>query len=256
MPTIDIIAHRGASYEAPENTLASVRLAWEQNADAVEVDVFLTKDNRIVAIHDVDTYRTAGGTQRIDQHTLEELRLVDVGSWKHTRFAGEPMPSLEEVINTIPDNKRLVIESKCGVQIVPFLQEVLQRSGKPDTRFVHLSASYPTLRASRQAMPGIKTVWLQEFPLDLPENERPAKTERSTLEELIGEAQEAEIAGLSFDLDWPVDEPLIQKIKAAGLECHVWTVDSPEKALQLMKWGIDTITTNRPGWLRERIIIL
>src|SRR5258708_20977535 len=75
---VEIIAHRGASDEAPENTLASINLGWQQNADAVEVDVYLSKDGQIVVIHDALTSKTAGVRRRVSDQTLAELKRLDV----------------------------------------------------------------------------------------------------------------------------------------------------------------------------------
>src|SRR6516165_6861811 len=87
-PRVEIVGHRGASHDAPENTLAAVRLAWEQGADAAEFDVRLTRDHRVVAIHDTDTGRTAGGANRVvAESTLAELRSIDVGRWKGETYA-------------------------------------------------------------------------------------------------------------------------------------------------------------------------
>src|SRR6188768_2306112 len=76
---VEIVGHRGASFDAPENTVAAVRLAWEQKADAAEFDVYLTKDRKVVVIHDKDTKRTAGGVNKVvAESTLAELRALDV----------------------------------------------------------------------------------------------------------------------------------------------------------------------------------
>src|SRR5215218_7394628 len=85
-PAVEIVGHRGASFDAPENTLASVKLAWEQKADAAEFDVFLSKDGKIVVIHDANTKRVAGVDKPVVQQTLEELRTLDVGKWKNPKF--------------------------------------------------------------------------------------------------------------------------------------------------------------------------
>ena len=113
---MDIIAHRGASHEAPENTLASVRLGWAQGADAVEVDVRQSRDGHIVVIHDAHTRRTAGVTRRVRAETLDELRALEVGRWKHRRHAGEKIPTLAEVIETVPPGKRLFVEGPVARQ--------------------------------------------------------------------------------------------------------------------------------------------
>ncbi|MDP6721144.1 MAG: glycerophosphodiester phosphodiesterase family protein, partial [Pirellulaceae bacterium] len=93
-----IVAHRGASYDAPENTLAAFRLAWRQGADGIEGDFYLTKDGQIVCIHDADTKRTAGVSRQVAKSTLAELRELDVGRWKDEEFAGERMPTLQQVL--------------------------------------------------------------------------------------------------------------------------------------------------------------
>src|SRR5680860_92273 len=97
------IAHRGASYLAPENTVASAKLAWELGADAVECDIYLTKDNRVMVIHDKDTKRTCSGKKNL---TIEDtpsilLRDLDAGIWKNEKYKGEKIPYLSEMIETI-----------------------------------------------------------------------------------------------------------------------------------------------------------
>src|SRR5688572_31257071 len=81
---VEIVAHRGASFDAPENTVAAIKLAWEQKADASEFDIYLTKDGKIAVIHDKDTMRTAGVQKLVAESTLEELRKLDVGKWKRS----------------------------------------------------------------------------------------------------------------------------------------------------------------------------
>ncbi len=80
MNSVQIIAHRGESYSAPENTLAAVTLAWQRNADAVEVDVHLSKEGRLVVIHDDNTRRTAGVDRKVREQTLAELKALDAGA--------------------------------------------------------------------------------------------------------------------------------------------------------------------------------
>src|SRR4051812_19201695 len=111
---VQIIAHRGASHDAPENTLAAVRLAWAQHADAVEVDVHLTRDWRLAVIHDPDTRRTGDEVCVVADSTLAELQRLDVGQWKDPRFAGERIPTLEDVFGSVPDGKRTFVELKSG----------------------------------------------------------------------------------------------------------------------------------------------
>src|SRR5689334_354029 len=107
-----VVAHRGASHEAPENTLAAFRLAWEQGADAIEGDFYLTRDREIVCIHDDNTKRTSGEDLSVAASTLAQLRRLDVGRWKDPKWKGERIPTLTEVLATIPAGKRIFIEIK------------------------------------------------------------------------------------------------------------------------------------------------
>ncbi len=97
-----VIAHRGASFNAPENTLAAFRLAWQQGADGIEGDFYLTDDGEIVCLHDSDTGRTGDRKLSVGQSTLEQLRTVDVGISKGEKFRGERIPTLAEVLAVVP----------------------------------------------------------------------------------------------------------------------------------------------------------
>jgi len=120
--SVEIIAHRGASYLAPENTMASVMLGWEKGAD-VEVDIHLSKDERILVSHDSSTKRTGKIDLNIKETTSLELRKLDVGSFKSEKYANEQIPFLADVIDTIPPGRKLYIEIKCGKEVLPILRE-------------------------------------------------------------------------------------------------------------------------------------
>lgn len=107
-----IIAHRGASGEAPENTLAAFRLALEQGSDGIELDVHLSKDGHLIVIHDDNIKRTTNGEGLVGDLTLAELKKVDAGSWFDKKFSGEKIPLLEEVLNMIPEHIFVNVEIK------------------------------------------------------------------------------------------------------------------------------------------------
>src|SRR5450631_4721748 len=109
---IGIVAHRGASADAPENTLAAFRLAWEQGADGIEGDFRLTAEGRIVCIHDEDTVRVAGSRHVVADASYNDLRALDVGSWKGKQWRSERIPLLEEVLADVPDGKQAFLELK------------------------------------------------------------------------------------------------------------------------------------------------
>src|SRR5206468_3776404 len=128
---MEIIAHRGASHDAPENTLSAVKLAVEQEADAIEVDVHLSRDHRVVVIHDDNTRKIAGVKRKVCDQTWAELQTLDVGQWKSARWKGERLADLAQVLAAVPSGKRLFIEVKCGDGFVEAARQLLEpRSGR------------------------------------------------------------------------------------------------------------------------------
>jgi glycerophosphoryl diester phosphodiesterase len=241
---VEIIGHRGASYLAPENTISSFKLGWEKGAD-VELDVYLTKDDRIVVIHDDTTKRTAGTELKVAESTSEELRKLDVGSFKSDQYAGEKIPFLADVVKTIPRGRKLFVEIKCGPEILPYLKELLARSGKM-SRIVIIGFDLDTVAMSKK-MINVPTYWLRGT----------EKTEDT--EEWIPHdpqlAQTAKDKGLDgLDVHYVgVTKKFADAVKVASLKLYVWTVDDPVEAARLVRLGVDGITTNRPGWLREQL---
>lgn len=244
---MDIIAHRGASHDAPENTLAAVRLGWAQGADAVEVDVRQTRDSRIVVIHDAHTRRTAGMTRRVAAQTFDELRALDVGRWKHPRFVGEKIPTLAEVLETVPPGKRLFVEIKSGPECLPEFVDAVKSSGKAASQVVPIGFDLTTMKLVKWALPDCEVAWVQGFRRNWRGGWRP------TAEKLIVSAKEAGLDALDLGGRGPVNQTFAAKVHAARLNLYIWTVDSPAKASRLMASGVDGITTNRPAWLREKI---
>lgn len=237
---LQIVAHRGASHLAPENTLAAVELAWRQGADAVEVDVRLTRDGRIVAIHDEMTDRTAGVCLEVAATHSSRLRRLDVGRCKHAKFAGERIPYLEEVLRTVPAGRQLFIEIKCGPGILPPLVETVTCSGR-QSQVVLIGFDLETMQAAKELLPEVPAYWLCDKRLVL-----------SYGHSIIAQAKAAGLDGL--DVHWSgLTRRFAQAVKAAGLRLYIWTVDDPAHALGLRAMGADGVTTNRPGWLRTRI---
>ena len=236
----EIIAHRGASYSAPENTLASVIQAWELGADAVEVDIYLTPDNRIVIIHDADTERTAGVKHAVAETPSDVLRQLDVGSWKSSDYRGEKIPYLDEVLDTIPAGRRLIIEIKCGPEVIPRLVEVLNNSGKMDQVAI-ISFNFRACEQVKPLVPRIPVYYL----CSVPETDEERR-------ELTTRIKSAGIDGLDIQYKG-IDDAFIRMARGADLDLYVWTVNDPVIAQQMTQAGVDGITTDRPGWLRENM---
>jgi glycerophosphoryl diester phosphodiesterase len=245
-PAVEIIAHRGASYDAPENTLASIKLAWEQGADVAEFDIFLSKDNKIVVIHDANTKRTAGVDKPVVEQTLAELQKLDVGKWKDARFAGEPIPSLDQVLTTVPPGKRVFIEIKCGPEIVPELDQVLTTSKLKPEQTVIISFSADVVAAVKKARPDLTAYWIVTL--------SPKKAKPRTANELIAKAREIQADGLDLSADPSVLTPEFGKqVREAKLALYVWTVNDVDLARKMIQAGVQGITTDRPLWLREQL---
>lgn len=235
----DIVAHRGASHTAPENTLAAFRLAWEEGADAIEGDFRLTKDGHIVCLHDEDFKRTSEDSRRVDAMTLAEVRKLDVGKWKHTKYAGEAVPTLAEVLAIVPAKKRLFLEVKCGPEIVPALQSA---ELKPD-QVVIISFDRNVIAACRQAFPKIKAHWLTSY-----------KRGKPTDKEVFQTLADTKASGLDTKADPDrVTPAFVKALRTAGYEFHCWTVNELPLAKHFRDLGVDSITTDRPGWLRAQI---
>jgi len=245
---VEIIAHRGASFDAPENTLSSVNLAWQQHAESVEVDVHLSRDGRLVVIHDYDTRKTAGVRKKVSEQTLAELKALDVGRWKDRKWTGERIAALEEVLATIPDGKRLFVEIKCGAECLLEFARVVRNSGKRPEQMVAIGFALETMKAIKQKLPEIEVCWIAEFKRNWRTGRWSPKPET-----LIEKAKAANLDGLDLGARGPITRPFISQVHDAGLTFYVWTVDSPAKARKLRDAGVNGITTNRPGWLRERL---
>lgn len=243
---MEIIAHRGASHDAPENTLAAIRLGWVQGADAVEIDVRCSKDGEVVVIHDAGLLRTAGVRKPVASQTLKELRALDAGDWKHSRFAGEPIPTLAEALDTIPDGRRLFVEIKCDRAIVPAFTKAFRRSGKAPSQVMPIGFGAATMRAIKQAVPKLEVALVAEF-------RRTLRGWSPMAETLIAKAKGARLDALDLDGRGPIDEVFVSKVHEAGLKLYVWTVDAPPRARLLRDAGIDGLTTNKPGWMRKQI---
>jgi glycerophosphoryl diester phosphodiesterase len=246
-----IVAHRGASYDAPENTMAAFKLAWEQKADGVEGDFYLTSDGRVVCTHDGNTKRVAGEKLIVEESTLAELQALDVGSWKDPKFADERMPTLEDVLAATPEGKKVFIELKSHAKVVPPMLEIIKKSNVPLENLVVISFHRDVIKACHEQLPELKSHWLTDYK-ESKEGEgdwRPsAQSVIETLRETGAWGLGSQANGQHFNADF------IAALRDAGFkEFHVWTVDKAKTARHYRELGTWSITTNRPGWLREKL---
>jgi len=237
-----IIAHRGASVKAPENTLAAFELAFEMGADGIELDVMLSKDEQLVVIHDDTVDRTTNGSGRVSDFPLNILQGLDAGSVFSTAFRGERLPSLVEVFEHFGGKMLINVELKNYA--TPF-------DGLTD-KVVNLIQKYKLLNS----------VLLSSFnPLNLRRTKRRLPEVRLGLLALSGKA--GALSRGAFGRIFPYDalhpyysdvnETLVNKIHSLGRQVNVWTVDEPEELLRLYQLGVDGIITNDPQAARKVI---
>ncbi len=235
-----IIAHRGASFIAPENTVAAIQEAWKEGADGTEVDIYLTKDGRLVAIHDHTTKRTTDSNLNVQSSTLEELVRLDAGSWKNPQWTGERIPTLEHVLAATPTGKIIYIELKGGAEILPELRRVIDASGKAKDEIILIDFKIENLIAAKATLPDIRKLWL-------------AGAQEDNILELATRAKEVGLDGLDLHHGSPIDRATVDAIQSQGLILAVWTVDDTEIAEKWANAGVDAITTNKPDFIRNHL---
>jgi len=245
-----IVAHRGASHDAPENTLAAFKLAWEQESDGIEGDFYLTTDSKIVCIHDADTERTAGTKLDVEQSTLAQLRELEYGAWKDPKWKGEIIPTLEDVLQTVPDGKIFVIELKSKQAIASVLAAELNRLDTSSIQLLIICFDQPTVKACKQLMPSIKVHWLTSF-----DKKTDLSVSRPTAKQVAATVKKTGADGVGMKADRAViDAEFVRQLKAGGCnEFHVWTTDSVPDARYFQELGAIGITTNRPGEIGSAI---
>jgi glycerophosphoryl diester phosphodiesterase len=247
-PALEIIAHRGFSARAPENTLAALKLGWKSKADACELDIHLTADNGIAVIHDRDTKRTTGQKLSVAKTKLADLMALDAGSWKDRSFSEERIPSLEQALAILPKAKqKLFIEIKCGPEIVPALQSQLEPIKKRAEQLAIITFKKESAAAAKKAMP-----WVQVYRLS---GAKTSKKEPIDLTALIQEAKADQLDGLDLGLDWAWTPDLVAQIRAAGLKVYAYTINKSEDVRRLAQLGIDGITTDDPVMARGALAL-
>lgn len=235
---VKIIAHRGASYLAPENTLASAKLAWKNKADALECDIWLTKDNKIIVSHDGNTKRTTGQNHKISETNSDVLRTLDAGSFKDPKYKGQKLPFLYELIRAMPAGKEIVIEIKCGPEVLPFLKETVVNNSRR-REFTFICFDLQTITETRKVFPQYPCYWLCDKSVLLEEN--------------FTRVKEAGLQGVSLNYRL-ISEDVVKRAAEMEMDVYAWTVNDPVEARRLISLGVRGITTDRPGWLYEQLL--
>ncbi len=244
-----IIGHRGASNDAPENSIASFKLAIEQGADGFEGDYWLNADGHVMCLHDADTKRVAGKKLSVTKAPFAQLRALDIGKQKDAKWRGQRIPTLEEVLTVVPVGKKVFLELKSGPEVVGPMANVISKSSVSPEQIVFISFHADAIAECKKQMPQIKALWLCGF------KEKKGGKKPPTVEEVAATIKRIHADGLDAEAvpDY-VNAAFLERLKELG--CHefsVWTVDDPKLAKFYADLGVWSITTNRPGWLREQM---
>jgi len=258
---VQVVAHRGASDDAPEHTLAAYRRALEVGADALEADVRLTADGHLVCVHDRRVDRTSNGRGPVSTLELADLAELDFGSWRDS-WHDEELPdlldvgrrqvlTLETLLGLVHDSGHQVevaVETKHPTRyagaVERTLVQTLDRFGWAHPRLGRrvpvrvMSFSWLSLRRMRILAPSVPAVFLMErVPLRLRDGDLPAH---------VG------IAGPSIDIV-RAHPGYVERVRGAGGQVHVWTVDEPADVQLCIDLGVDAIITNRPAAVLARL---
>lgn len=245
-----IVAHRGASFDAPENTIAAFEEAWRQKADGIEGDFYLTTDDQIVCIHDKDTQRTGGKRQQVASSSLQQLRQLEYGSWKNAKFAGQPLPTFADVWQTVPAGKMFIVELKVGPEIVAPLKQQLHDLKIPLDQVLIICFNADTVARCKELIPMARVHWLTSYKKNALTGQW-----RPSADQVAATLRDCGADGLGTQGNRAVVTPaFIQQLKDQGMEeFHVWTIDSPDDAKYFQQLGAMGITTNRPAFIRESL---
>lgn len=243
---IKIIAHRGASGHAPENTLASIDLAIKMGADMVEIDIRQTIDGVLVCLHDANLKRTTNGNGLIHTKRYKNIKKLDAGSWFHSSFKNESIPSLNEVLKLCKNRCKLLIEVK-GDQITQnkLVRNLVYRIQK------HQAHSWVIVQSFNPII--IKEVKKQDRNIETNQliyfqyNKLPIFSARLPS---IGFSFKRKMhSGVNTDFK-KLTPKLIHNIKKQGKQAFCWTVNEEHEMKQMIDLGVDGIITNYPDRLK------
>ena len=227
-----IVAHRGYSALAPENTLAAYRLAIAAGAPAAECDVSCTQDGQGVLLHDGTVDRTTDGTGPVTELTLAQVKALDAGSWKGEAFRGERIPTLAETLALTRGKLRLVIEVKQPGIAARVVETIREAEAMDDVTLISFSAD--TCRQLRDLEPTLPVGWLT---VGCNEDD-PDEADTLIRTALAAHCQFLNVA-------WTGLRPsLMERARLAGMAVWAWTIDDPAAMRQMAERGVTAITTN------------
>jgi len=231
-----VIAHRGSSKAAPENTLAAFEQAIQDGADAIEFDVHLTKDGHIVIIHDNTVDRTTDGLGSVPESTLAELKRLDAGGWFHPSFKGERIPTLPEALALTKGRCKINIEIKgfpleyTGIE--ERILEDLREAGFPLEDVFVSSFNHFYLVRMKELAPELPVATLfHGLPV--------------SLRDFPGE--------IVHPIWYTVGDRLMKMVRESGRKVNTYMIDDEERFRRMVHFGVDGMTTNVPALIRRLV---
>ena len=233
MKRVQAIAHRGYSAAAPENTVAAFRRAIEHKPDFIECDVRQTRDGRLIVIHDATLDRTTNGSGKVADHTFEELRKLDAGSWFAPGFAGEKLPTLDEAIECIKGS---------GVKLLIEIKEPGTEDEVVGALCEHGMQDHSMLCSFHYEV-GVR---MPELAPEIPFSPIIHPKEQVGEDEAVALADEAAaVNGSVFAVYYKSITPaLVKATHLANMLMEAWTVDDPAEMRRLAEMGVDVIGSN------------
>ncbi|KYM44467.1 glycerophosphodiester phosphodiesterase [Fusobacterium necrophorum] len=238
-----VFAHRGASGYAPENTLAAIKKAIEQGADGIEIDIQFTKDCKIVVFHDWKINRTSNGKGYVYDLNFEELRALEIGSWYGDEYRKEKIPTLEEILELIPENMMLNIEikdiSRGHRGIEESMLKILKKFPNLKNNIIVSSFHHSIIQRLQELAPEIKLALLTAS--DLVDIESYFKNNK--LDCFSYHPEVNLITSKTVDI-----------LHKMGVKVFVWTINTEEDFLYVHSIGVDGIITNYPDIMKKFVI--
>lgn len=243
-----IVAHRGASKRAPENTIEAFKLAYRKRADAVEIDIRLTKDNVIVCHHDRSTKRMTGKDFNIDEVNFNQIENLAVGHGFKRVFSDAKIPRLEKILTKVSKRRKLFIEIKTGQEILPHLKSLIDNSHVKNKNLTVISFNADVLKEFKILFPEIRTLLLINL-----KGSKYVENNLVNFDKILFDLKEINANGISCKGNSSVTADLVNKMHDHGYELHVWTIDAKENAVKFKNIGVNSITTNYPKRIRKAI---
>ncbi len=231
-----IIAHRGASGHAPENTMAAFRLAVEMGADWIELDIHQTADEHLVVLHDFSLQRTAGDRRPIQTLTLKQIKKFDVGLWWDKAYRNERVPTLDDVLTFARNRIRVQIELKRGSSLYPGIEKRLI-----ETIVRHKAEGWTAV--SSFEIEALKTLRAMDpkMPLGL-------LTRKIRPREILKEAESLKVQAIHISTH-RLSNTLLTLAHKNGLPVYAYTVNRPSFMNRYLEMGTDGLFTNYPDRL-------